>query len=357
MRLKTRQISALTLATLLIFGFQNCAKVGTNGINVESLASSANADVSPVDTAIPGTPGDGEVPVSSGGIEKMKQSFTVNSTQKIDILFVVDNSGSMEYEQQSMASRLNDFIQIVAGLDWRISVTTTDPKSSVYGDGNLVALHGSTNTFIMDSSMDQITAQNVLGQTIQRSETGSASEQGIYATRRAIERSIASTDVRKQFIRPDAALAVIVISDEDESAYNTKNSGKNLISYIDYQFSNRKAFTFNSIISRPGDTNCLNGEGKTEGYKYQELSKLTGGIIGDVCATDYSSQVKAIAKEINKTAKAITLSCAPVDLVNSPIVVTQNNQPVANFTVSGRNLVFADELAPGTYDVSFACAK
>lgn len=350
MRLKSRQLAAVTIATLMIFSFQNCAKVGTNGIAVESNPSVTGANT---DTY---TDTDDDIPSEVTPVQ-FKQSFSIFETQKIDILFVVDNSGSMAYEQRNMASRLSDFISIVSGLDWQIAVTTTDASNNTYGDGRLVNLSGQTDSYILNSSMDENSAQQILGNTIQRSEVGGSSEQGIYATRRAIERSIASDNPKNRLVRSDAALAVVLISDEDESRAEAKNSPKNLISYIDQQYSSRKSFTFHSIISRPGDMNCLRGEGKTEGHRYHEISKLTGGIIGDVCAADYSSQIKGIAEGIKKSAQSIALSCTPLQSVNTPIVVTQNNQPVQNFTINGKNLEFTSEMPVGDYDVSYYCAK
>ena len=44
-----------------------------------------------------------------------------------DILFVVDNSGSMADEQENLAQNFDQFIQQIAGAgDYRIAVVTTD---------------------------------------------------------------------------------------------------------------------------------------------------------------------------------------------------------------------------------------
>ena len=64
------------------------------------------------------------------------------SSQKNRILIVDDNSGSMHYEQKSMAQRMSTFLQQLKGLDWRVAITTTDPKHSVYGDGRLLEMKG-----------------------------------------------------------------------------------------------------------------------------------------------------------------------------------------------------------------------
>src|SRR5690606_4781259 len=116
-----------------------------------------------------------------------------------DILIVIDNSGSMEYEQRNMAQRVSNFLSILQGLDWRIAVTTTDPTStsktnsdktqpSKVSDGLFLPIAGLNNQFYIDSTMNPVEAQTRLGNTLQRPETGSGSEQAINATYRVIER-------------------------------------------------------------------------------------------------------------------------------------------------------------------------
>ena len=59
------------------------------------------------------------------------QSILINDFKKVDILVVDDNSGSMEFEQTSMANRVSNFLAILQGLDWRIGIATTDPTATV----------------------------------------------------------------------------------------------------------------------------------------------------------------------------------------------------------------------------------
>ena len=58
-----------------------------------------------------------------------------------DILFVVDNSGSMEDEQENLAANFGRFIDQIAGTgDYRIAVVTTDQDSGVEQDGQAVSI-------------------------------------------------------------------------------------------------------------------------------------------------------------------------------------------------------------------------
>lgn len=286
----------------------------------------------------------------------MLHNVKVNEYNKVDILFVIDNSGSMEYEQKSMASRVRNFLDVVKGLDWQIAVTTTDPANKTYGDGRLVTMKGMTNTYILNSTMPDATARDVLSNTLQRTETGSGSEQGIYAAYRAVERSIAGTN--SNFIRSDAQLAVVLISDEDESANGEKNDPANFLKYIQTQFNGQKSMSYHSVITRPNDATCLDGEGYSYGHRFAAMAALTGGVIGDVCAVDYSAQVQGIAEGVRNTLKSITLSCTPVVDASHTVVVKKDGQVYSGSRqIQGLNVVFDQMLPAGNYEVQYSCLK
>ena len=316
--------------------------------------------------------------------KKITQNFLVNNFNKVDILIVIDNSGSMNYEQKSMASRVGSFLSILTGLDWQIGVTTTDPSStkavnttetkyssglkpptsstSIYkhvSDGLFIPISGLPGQFYLNSTMHPADAQDKLGKTLQRPETGSGSEQAIYATYRSIERGFYSNDanpIQKNFFREGAHFASLVISDEDESANNAKNDPENLLKLVSDTFSGQKAFSWHSIITKPGDTACKSTHGATYGERYNALSLLTGGMIGSVCESDYGAQLAGIANEIRQLVKSMTLTCAP--LQQFPIVVSKDGVVYSkSFVVDGVNLKFDSELDAGNYSVQYECLK
>ncbi|MCK6598726.1 MAG: hypothetical protein L6Q37_10210, partial [Bdellovibrionaceae bacterium] len=88
-----------------------------------------------------------------------------NDYRKIDILFVIDNSGSMEYEQKSMAQRTSQFLTLLHGLDFQIAITTTDPRNINLGDGRLVPIKRDSGGYIIDSNQEITSAQTQLSQT------------------------------------------------------------------------------------------------------------------------------------------------------------------------------------------------
>lgn len=288
--------------------------------------------------------------------KRVLQSVTVNSYKKVDVLFVIDNSGSMEYEQQSMAQRTSQFLTILQGLDYQIAVTTTDPRTINLGDGRLIPLTGGNGKKIIDASMQVSTAQNLLSQTLQRSETGSGDEQGIRSVYRAIERYNSNESDFRSFFRDGAQLSVVLISDEDESANTTKNDPASLLNLINATWSGQKRFNFNSIITRPGDTICRSTHGYSYGERYKTISDMTGGVLGNVCDMDYTTQVAGVADEIRRLLKTLTLSCQP--LSQFPIVIKKDGAVLSqDYILEGLNIKFTNELTPGAYDVEYTCLK
>ena len=63
--------------------------------------------------------------------EQATESFTPEKKthEKLDILLVIDESGSMIEEHQSLSTRLNDLLSAVSDSDWQIAITTTNPLS------------------------------------------------------------------------------------------------------------------------------------------------------------------------------------------------------------------------------------
>lgn len=352
------ELSTVKSVTCKLNGIEQSCSAGRNIVSIYGMsAGSYNLSIHATDEL--GNSSSQYVTwVADSRTRALTQNIKVNDFKKVDILIVDDNSGSMKYEQSSMAKRTANLLSVIEGLDWQIAVTTTDPNNIALGDGNFIPLSGKTNQYLLNSSMDKVDAQNTLSATLQRKETGSGAEQPIRVVARVIERSKSAGSIQSSFFREGAQFAVLVISDEDESANLSINDPQNLINLISNTFLKQKAFSFHSIITMPGDTACLNGEGERYGDRLAQLSNLTGGIIGSVCASDYASQVTGIAQGIRDTLKTLTLQCEPLQSNGHTISIKKDGQPLSqSFTVQGVNLQFNSELLPGNYEVNYNCLK
>ncbi len=306
----------------------------------------------------------------SDKIEAIDQ--VVYRSNKLDVLVVIDNSGSMNTEQANMAARFGTFLEQLAGIDWQLGIITTDVSSDAdRRDGRLLQFENGSGTgtgqYIITSATPLATAKLWFGDTIQRPiNEGSGYEQGVAASYRALQRSQQSGNEismrNAALFRSDAALAVLVVTDADETnprGTETQNKPETLMNYVKSLWAS-KPFSFNSIIVPIGDANCksINGN-EGYGYTYDSLSQLTGGIRGTVCANDYSAQLQNIGQSTQDLVTSVTLNCIPVDTNRDMIpdiqIMTADGSPAPRYTLEGMRLNFSSALPPGANHVKYSC--
>ena len=310
---------------------------------------------------------------------------------KVDILIVNDNSASMSFEQARLAPRFANFISDLdtRNIDYRIGMTTTDVSSSKAG--TLLSFKEGI-PYLMPSHQDRVTLFN---QTIQRPETlacekfianwirnnggnrdsinsdayskgyaqncPSGDERGVYAANLVINNNPSN------FIRPDAHLAVIFLSDEDErsSLYTTQGYKLEQMDQPAYLVSNVKeklgsdkynSLSVHAIVVK--DQNCLTHQSNQALDNYSPTAGLVMGSIGnvylsftnqgwgnaaDICSEDYAGQLGEIRSKITDRIKDIMLNC--VDPQELQVSVSGNSLP---YTLEHKTLKFSQYLAPGT---------
>lgn len=367
---KVISVTGLFLVTSLFFN--NCGQQGD--VTLSSLEMSSTA------------PNISIAPGEDLALINMVKSVDLSDQDKVDIIVVDDNSGSMKPYQSSLASRFSSFIGNIPALHWQLGIITTDLLSPTnYSDGRVVRLQDSS--YILNDTIPSDRMQSLFNQAIVRpeSEDSAASkytscEQGIKATYRALERSLSqdSADAaNKALIRDDASLAVIIVTNSDESTNVTdkscpnkpddKNSPEGLQALVASKFPG-KAFSFHSIIVKSGDKTCLtakNSSGSTfnelYGVAYEKISALTNGLVGSVCDLDYGTQLKKIGTSVSNMAKQITLDCDPVDLDQDGkpdvVIVDAKGSFVTDYTINNRTISFTSQLAAGTTSVKYKCKK
>jgi hypothetical protein len=154
---------------------------------------------------------------------QVQDTFAQQSLVKADILWVVDDSGSMAREQSQLATAFPSFFKWLEGskVDYRIGITTSDLGSKSGDPGNAGNFVGSV---IVGNSQDPAVAntpdpQSAFAQTILVGTQGSAHDQSQEAARRSLvqQAQLANTAISANqsvlFLRPDAALFIIFVSD------------------------------------------------------------------------------------------------------------------------------------------------
>jgi hypothetical protein len=160
--------------------------------------------------------------------------------QSIDVLFVIDNSGSMGEEQTNLATNFPGFISVLeaSGLDYRVAVTTTGrnysytmnlppigqiPMNIDGGDNGAMLKPAACN---MTKRWIEKTDPDVAGtfSCLANVGTGGPSdEMPLSAMRDAFEERM-TDGTNTGFHRPDALLGIVFLTDEEDCSYETSVS-------------------------------------------------------------------------------------------------------------------------------------
>lgn len=276
----------------------------------------------------------------------------------VDVILVVDDSSSMAADQAKLAQRMAGFLGDLdaANIDYQVCLTTTDVS---YYKGSPVKWSGLNSYIITKNTPNKNTVfTNTLHDI---GAEWSSDEQGIKALGLMIK------DYRAAgCLRDKATLTTILISDENERSVGgnqswtqyqyqpleAMNYPDTLISQVHTVFDSNgfvKPFVWNSIIVKPNDLACRNsqdaqGTPSFYGTLYAELSTKTGGFIGSICDSDYTSNLKLIKDRVVNSMPGLTLQCTPI---GNPQVSFDR---IVNTTVSltGNTLKFMPAIPEGT---------
>jgi hypothetical protein len=178
--------------------------------------------------------------------------FTQKAAAEVDILWVVDNSGSMGAEQKKVADRFGTFFQqlLVSQVDYRVGVITTDPAERGVLRASRVDVEGCAGCRFLSRAVacpnpavaiddlagnedairqrlsSQCPAQLVFRDLITVGTDGSAFEAGFAAAARALGADTLDPITRQPtlqppaenagFLRDRASLYIVFVSDEEE---------------------------------------------------------------------------------------------------------------------------------------------
>ena len=179
-----------------------------------------------------------EVPTSTGSVEN--RDFPANPRRKLDLLFLIDNSGSMADEQASLKANFASFMsvleQVQGGLpDVHIGVATSDlgtsnldgttagTKFGCKSNGDAGVLHPLVNgqrfiSDIADASGGRIrnysgALADAFTEIADVGTLGCGIEQHLGSMAAALD---PANTANTGFVRDDAILAIVIIADEDD---------------------------------------------------------------------------------------------------------------------------------------------
>jgi hypothetical protein len=226
-------------------------------------------------------------------------SFTIAPTA-LDLLFVIDNSCSMAEEQEQLAVIAPQIFEFLYLTDFHLGVVSTDMDSAAHR-GKLQ--YTGADPYLHPDSVD---AETHFVSRVIMGTGGSGDEQGRAATYTAIS----GGSPNKGFIRPDADLHIVVLSDEDD------HSGSDPISttdFADYLNGLDKTVHFSSIVGQEGCCDSVFGD-EEEGLEYSWTTDQVGGLHADIQSDDWSNTIDQIGRLSFEDRISFVLAEVPDDL-------------------------------------------
>jgi hypothetical protein len=306
------------------------------------------------------------VPAAKKG-EKAKISSEFEDPM-IDILFVIDDSGSMDSHQRNLATNINLFVDEIRKfgfIDYRIGVTTSSvsdtlnsvaPRGMLYGNPKYVDRNTPQGDIILKSNL-------IVG------TSGSGQEELLNPVYLALTPPM-STGHNAGFYRPDAYLAVVFITDaEDQSARTTPSMTPQFLYNFLVQLKlgdASKVLGYGAIIPS-GVRNCSRDQ-MDEPRKIEEFFKLVNGQFFSLCDPTFGLQLGGVAKNLVKNVtKVVRLKRWPVvdtiRIVYGSQVVPNDYEtgwvyePASNSIVFGEKFALSNQPAGTELEITFVTAR
>ncbi|MBN2494648.1 MAG: choice-of-anchor D domain-containing protein [Deltaproteobacteria bacterium] len=282
------------------------------------------------------------VPLYGQGTTSSSQTDVFHQPNEVlsDVLFVIDNSGSMGEEQQALADNFDVFIQyaLTLNVDFHLGVITTEVNDAETNMGSPrrdifpgILVHPTSRPkYITNTTPDlqQAFRDNVSVGTCCSDEQ----EAGLEAAYMALSApNIDDPAKNGGFMREDAKLYVIILSDEQDQSSGDPDF------YVDF-FSSIKGYRNPdrmAVSAIVGDSpNGCEGPGGSagSGSRYIDVANRTGGVVESICTSDWAGSLSNLGLDAFAAIREFPLS-RQADA--NTLVVTVNGVPVPQASCEG----------------------
>lgn len=252
---------------------------------------------------------------------------------QVDILWVVDDSCSMEEEQATLAAGFQSFVGQIeqSGTDFQIGVISTSfeydnpDRGTLIGDPPFLT----NNDDYVQGFIDRATGLGV---------DGSDKEKGLEAALHALSPAMTVGGGNNGFVRAAAQLLVVFVSDEedcsdrgalgDQPAEDCYKQDEKLVPVTELIQEFRGLKPDKDMVQVGAIVGVQNAacEDAFPGSRYIKTAKNTGGLVEDICLNDWSDTLL----ELGLTATGIRNSFQTSYIARpETLVVTVNGEQLA----------------------------
>lgn len=296
------------------------------------------------------------------------------ANNKVDVLFVVDNSGTMQPKQDLLKTEFNSFASVfnTKGFDYRMAVVTTDTTGEL-GKFQAQSPDGGATAAIKVITSSTANAVGHFNANVNVGIGGgtSAAAKPLHAINLALGSALLATD-NANFLRSEAHLAIIIVSDADDSdsvfegttpastLTFLENLKPDVFDVISRTYKNN--YTVSAVaVNDVNEADCLiqydyTGDAVADpvpyenGDKYKTLINATNGSLASICATNFSSGLAQISQRIAEAITEIPLARVPnqatISVTFNGNAVPQNGTHGWTYSSTGNKIVFHGDYIP-----------
>jgi hypothetical protein len=284
-----------------------------------------------------------------------------------DILFIIDNNGSMAIERTVLAGNFQRFFNelVAAQTNFQIGVTSVSMAATsnpLFNDPNQTGYQGTLRQVVVNGLTTSIITNNTANpsQVFLAATTFPDTHLRWSQTFTVMETALTPPltnpgQPNAGFVRPGAALGVIVVTNEDDQSFGTVGFYARFLRSAK-GIGNENLSSFSAIAgdvpngcTPPGQENFFGSEAEPA-YRYQDLAFSTGGVFGSICNPTFEQTLDQIAEALKTLRKIFPLSLMPAP---TSISVTVNGAAIAQDPVNGwtyqaniNSIIFAGNYVP-----------
>lgn len=273
------------------------------------------------------------------GLPPASENFgqQVEYNNKVDIVFMIDNSESMSTNQFYLKQAIPNLVATMSQLkmDMHIVVVSSSMGGTNPDGGQFL---GSPK--VLTSAEPNLS--DLLAERIEVGELGSNVERGLDSLV-AVTDPVYRANQGKGFWRDDALLVFIALSNEDDKSAVGPDAFIELMNQRKPRFENGAQswfMNFIGVMELAGRCSTFS-EYKEPGVDWIQIADATGGIKESICQRDYSNAASNIRERIVHTLTDFKLENKPIE---STIVVRINGVDVPRSTENGWDYISAENV-------------
>lgn len=257
--------------------------------------------------------GDDDDGGNSSNLVSKSDSFTQQAGgSKLDILWVIDNSGSMSDEQEALGENFDAFITDFKdkGIDFQMAVTTTDTRSYWAGRSMGDSMETLTSTAL---AADEDKFLGDFARNVNVGVTGSGYEKGIKASFAFSNRY--NQHSSQSWLRDDAYYIIVYMSDEEDQSEASVQAYLNAIRGMKSNIGLVKAYSIVQMVD-----SYQNGAISLGYQRYKEMSDSTNGEVADI-RDDFYMTLLNMGEQIAQLSEQFPLSTRPYNADSIEVTV------------------------------------